>query len=194
MDTTIGSVFTRLTESIKSENKVGEISEAFAKLSDDRDRAAFATKLLRTRNLLPADIFKGIGTGKCAEKSGRVRNLGNVAFQKKDDDRALLLYTQSVALAPFPTSCNGQNENAEFPRELSLAYANRSAVLYSLRNYEACINDIDLAFQAHYPKNLRYKLMERKAKCMKEMGMNDAADSLFIVIFMSLINRLTTKS
>lgn len=53
--------------------------------------------------------------------------------------------------------------------ELALGYANRSAVLFQLKEYELCIRDITRAFDNSYPNNLMYKLFERKARCLKAL-------------------------
>ena len=51
-------------------------------------------------------------------------------------------------------------------RELSVALANRSAVLVSLKAYHLALDDIRLAFEMGYPDELRFKLLERKAKIL----------------------------
>ena len=53
--------------------------------------------------------------------------------------------------------------------ELALGYANRSAVLFQMKEYELCIRDITRAFDNSYPNNLMYKLFERKARCLKAL-------------------------
>jgi len=47
-------------------------------------------------------------------------------------------------------------------KELSLCLANRSAVLFSLKAYALALDDIKLAFEVGYPKELWFKLLERK--------------------------------
>lgn len=44
-----------------------------------------------------------------------------------------------------------------------MAYANRSAALYRLGKFEDCIADIERALNLPYPKNLRPKIIARKA-------------------------------
>ena len=48
---------------------------------------------------------------------------------------------------------------------LSLCYANRSAALRRLCQYEDCLRDIARAARFGYPKENMFKLWERKAKC-----------------------------
>lgn len=49
---------------------------------------------------------------------------------------------------------------------MALVFANRSACLYHMNYYEAAIADIDNALALDYPKDLQYKVHERKAKCL----------------------------
>jgi len=56
--------------------------------------------------------------------------------------------------------------------ELALGYANRSAVLFQMKEYELCIRDITRAFNYSYPNNLMYKLFERKARCQRALKVN----------------------
>ena len=44
--------------------------------------------------------------------------------------------------------------------------ANRSAVLFSLKAYDLCLDDIKLALESGYPEELHYKLLERKGKIL----------------------------
>ena len=54
-------------------------------------------------------------------------------------------------------------------QELALGYANRSAVLFQMKEYQLCIRDITRAFNYSYPNNLMYKLFERKARCQRAL-------------------------
>ena len=64
--------------------------------------------------------------------------------------------------------------------ELSLAFANRSACLYHNGNYEKCIQDIKLALNNRYPKNLEYKLLQRKGQCLTKLKRFNEAEEAFI--------------
>uniref|UniRef100_A0A0K2TLD8 Protein-lysine N-methyltransferase SMYD4 n=1 Tax=Lepeophtheirus salmonis TaxID=72036 RepID=A0A0K2TLD8_LEPSM len=86
------------------------------------------------------------------------KEYGTKAYQDKKDIDAIYLYTQAVIAAP--TNEKGQS------KELSLCLANRSAVLFALRAYNLALEDIELALESGYPKELEYKLYERKAKCL----------------------------
>ena len=47
---------------------------------------------------------------------------------------------------------------------MSLALANRSAVLFGLKAYHLALDDIKLALESGYPDELAYKLYDRQAK------------------------------
>lgn len=51
-------------------------------------------------------------------------------------------------------------------KDLAIALANRSAVLFSLKAYHLSLDDIKLAFDSGYPEELHFKLLERKAKIL----------------------------
>ena len=90
--------------------------------------------------------------------AGRLRDQGNLKFGAGDNKAALKLYTESVICAP------------ELGPELGLAFGNRSAALYHLGHYEAASQDIGLARQHRYPRNLEYKLHLRLAQCSIRCG------------------------
>lgn len=48
--------------------------------------------------------------------------------------------------------------------EMAIVYANRSAALYHMEDYNQSLRDICLAMP-NYPKHLSHKLYERKARC-----------------------------
>ena len=74
----------------------------------------------------------------------------------------------------------------EYGPELSLALANRSACLYHQGQYEQCLQDIDLALRFRYPKNLEYKLQQRKAQCLSKLGRFEEAEEAFKLVEASL--------
>jgi len=103
---------------------------------------------------------------KCAEvqhmKNGstasRLRDKGNEKFKLKDNEGALKLYTESIICAP------------EFGPELSLAFGNRSASHFQLGDWSASLCDINMALNNRYPRNLEYKILQRKAQCLIRLG------------------------
>lgn len=50
--------------------------------------------------------------------------------------------------------------------DISIIFANRSAVFYHTEQYDASLKEIERAIKANYPKDMMYKLKERKARCL----------------------------
>ncbi|XP_044005600.1 SET and MYND domain-containing protein 4-like [Aphidius gifuensis] len=78
----------------------------------------------------------------------------------KDKDylrKSIEAYTKSIAFAPVES------------KELSLAYANRSAVLFRARLYEDCLLDIERSLKRGYPDKLKTKLFLRQSLCFKAL-------------------------
>ncbi|XP_066945763.1 SET and MYND domain-containing protein 4-like [Macrobrachium rosenbergii] len=123
---------------------------------------------------------------KSKSESEQLRGDGNKAYQKKNLSGALKLYNLSILAAPHPPlDCEGEKtdshsvENGDVADEndyeaLPLAYANRSAVLFELKQYEDCLNDIERAFQYGYPESLQHKLVKRKEGCTTAMESSES--------------------
>ncbi|XP_044001586.1 SET and MYND domain-containing protein 4-like [Aphidius gifuensis] len=101
------------------------------------------------------------GLGKSVDHSESLRELGNKEYTTpKNEDylrKSIEAYTKSIACAPA-----GSNE-------LSLAYANRSAVLFKARLYQDCLLDIERALKSGYPDELKTKLFVRQSLCFKAL-------------------------
>lgn len=121
----------------------------------DSDKSRFKT-LLRYHQI--GKYINKCYTSKCDKKSEQHRNLGNKYYSRKEFSKALLSYSKSIAYG------------LEKSKELPLALANRSVVLYSTKSYELCQLDIELAFDKGYPLELHHKLYERSGRCYFELG------------------------
>ncbi len=86
------------------------------------------------------------------------REKGNDEYNSKKFLQAICSYTESAKFAP-------QESEA-----LALAYANRSAVLLHLGEDVAVMQDLDRALAGKYPVEKRYKLLERRTKCLLNLG------------------------
>lgn len=82
---------------------------------------------------------------------------GNNKFQEKEWLEAMSSYNQSLCYAEIGS------------KNVSLAYANRSACFFHLKMYDKCLVDIELAKQANYPNDLMPKLDKRRKDCLKLM-------------------------
>lgn len=197
---TVGEIFQELCSYLRIKRRVESVSELFAKQTSNSNRVEIASQLLKEHNLIATPGRYLRGNEKSLTRSIDLRNSGNKAFQKKDDKTALMLYTQSIATAPFPSMSKISNEELEtdFAENeddtsvaLALALANRSAVLFSMSNYEACLSDIKQAMKYNYPNKLLYKLFERQGKCFQALGnLKSAMESLFVSMIVLIIDRV----
>jgi len=148
-------------------SKLLEKNEKYAKLKLD-DQIAFVMKM----TLEDEDTVKTFKqafeepdkdeAGLSNERSTVKRGEGNTAFQKKKDTDALRLYTEAIFSA-LPTTEEGK-------KDISLGLANRSAVLIKMGKQRECLEDIEAALYFDYPENMRYKLLDRQAKCYVALG------------------------
>ncbi|XP_059852385.1 SET and MYND domain-containing protein 4 isoform X1 [Delphinus delphis] len=103
-------------------------------------------------------LSRGYLVGKDPNAPLFYREEGNKKFQKKDYMGATVLYSKGVSHS---------RPNSE---DISLCYANRSAALFHLGQYETCLKDIVRAQTHGYPERLQPKLLLRKAECLVTLG------------------------
>lgn len=63
--------------------------------------------------------------------------------------------------------------------EMSIVLANRSAALNHLEQYEDTLADIKRCLNLGYPRHLRYKVYERRARCLLVLKRNKEAIGAF---------------
>ena len=83
------------------------------------------------------------------------------------DHEAIDMFNKAIMKGPLNSEKRG--------RDFSLGLANRSAALMRLGHLEAALEDVDLALASGYPKDLRYKLYDRKIKLAANLGRNELA-------------------
>ncbi|KAG5673986.1 hypothetical protein PVAND_003982 [Polypedilum vanderplanki] len=83
-----------------------------------------------------------------------MKKIGNKFFQNQQWNEALNFYNKSYIMIP-----------SDSQKDVAILFANRSAVLYHLENYDAALKEIERAIACSYPKEMMYKLKERKARC-----------------------------
>ncbi|XP_059936910.1 SET and MYND domain-containing protein 4 isoform X4 [Mesoplodon densirostris] len=119
----------------------------------------FSSSLLQPEDEM---FLKRLSRGYLVEKDPNAplfyREEGNKKFQKKDYMGATVLYSKGVSHS---------SPNSE---DISLCYANRSAALFHLGQYETCLKDIVRAQTHGYPERLQPKLLLRKAECLVTLG------------------------
>ncbi|XP_014236849.1 SET and MYND domain-containing protein 4-like [Trichogramma pretiosum] len=107
---------------------------------------------------------------KSNDKSQEYRRKGNSDFQAKNYQCCLEAYGLSLQYASWDSE------------DFALALANRSAALFYMGKYKACIQDIELALECNYPAAMMYKLYLRAAQCysklQKKIEMNEAVVKL----------------
>uniref|UniRef100_A0A8C6YKY5 Protein-lysine N-methyltransferase SMYD4 n=1 Tax=Nothoprocta perdicaria TaxID=30464 RepID=A0A8C6YKY5_NOTPE len=108
--------------------------------------------------------------GKEPAAARRCREEGNGRFGSRRYREAARLYSQAASL-----------ERPGGP-DLSLCFANRSAALFHLGHFQACLEDISRAQGHGYPDKLLPKVLLRKAECLLCLGrLQDAAEALSAV-------------
>ncbi|CAG9788626.1 unnamed protein product [Diatraea saccharalis] len=148
----IDSLYEGAIAKLTAQNRIRLISQKLLSLKTNEERVSYVYELLEDLKAFPAilDIKKSNSV------STYYRNLGNKCFQNSDYYRAWQYYNLSLLHAVYNTENFG------------LALSNRSAVFYSLKKYNECINDIDKVFSITYPIKITEKLIKRKDSC-KEM-------------------------
>lgn len=132
------------------------------------ERNPIAFKFFQSKNLYPK--IKP-NTMKSSARALKLKNSGNERFGRGDFFGALNLYTMSAATAPVGSP------------ELAIAFANRSAALYKLDRFEACLVDINRALNEDYPEASKQKLYERKKKCSMLINRRDSKLGVRFLIF-----------
>ncbi|XP_044020546.1 SET and MYND domain-containing protein 4-like [Aphidius gifuensis] len=132
------------------------------------------------------DQMRKITTFKDIKLSQKLRKKGNTMYELKNNgyiNSTITCYTSSIACAPVGST------------ELSLAYANRSAVLFKARLYEDCLLDIERAIKAGYPDNLKAKLFLRQSFCFRVLKQNSTIESSISLanVFQWLPNMIDQK-
>ncbi|XP_044596476.1 SET and MYND domain-containing protein 4-like [Cotesia glomerata] len=99
------------------------------------------------------------------ESALKLKESGNKYFGYGNFLKALETYSSAILITP--------------KKELGIFLANRSAALYNLTLFEEALSDANEAFKIGYPKELAYKLEERRARCHLALKNNSKAISSF---------------
>jgi len=175
------SLFESLCEELKLTNNLNSISHSFAQLTSDRERVHFLLQLdaVQRHLQLPDNCDSALAAGqKSPQVAASLRSEGNQHFKMKKYMMALHKYTESMSYAPLL-----ENDNDAENSMASLAFANRSAVLFQLKKHQLCLEDISHAFKMSYPPGLAYKLYDRKGLCLMALGrLSEAALSFHAAV------------
>jgi tetratricopeptide (TPR) repeat protein len=163
-------LFEQLCKRLQDDNNLKKISGEFMNLTTDRERIRFLVQHDSVKEIIHPP--KSTLDEKSADQSRCLRDEGNKFFKAKNFRNSIQLYTESLSWAPFPTDVCDQS--------ISLAFANRSASLFQLAEYQMCLEDISCALRYGYPNELRYKLYDRRGQCLLAVGSFDDALANFI--------------
>ncbi|XP_061174387.1 SET and MYND domain-containing protein 4-like [Saccostrea echinata] len=159
-----------IREDLQKNRQYVKTMEDFSQVKTNEKRVHFVLSLPAVQKHIRLEEYDN---SKNSEEACQLRTQGNQFFQKKNYVKSLKLYTASVLKAPVTNmNCFDQsNSNTESnDLELANAFANRSAVLFHLDNYDACLQNAELAFRCGYPKVNHYKLHERQGKCHRKLN------------------------
>nr|XP_045606325.1 SET and MYND domain-containing protein 4-like [Procambarus clarkii]XP_045606332.1 SET and MYND domain-containing protein 4-like [Procambarus clarkii]XP_045606341.1 SET and MYND domain-containing protein 4-like [Procambarus clarkii] len=128
---------------------------------------------------------------KGAIESEKFRNEGNRLYRERKLEQALLAYNYSILAAPhLATRDSALADSTPEQESLALAYANRSAVLYEMGQYESALADIQRSLTCGYPPPRRHRLHERQAKCLHILGRGQEAKTI-LAETMSMLSSLS---
>lgn len=115
-------------------------------------------------------------------KSKELKLKGNQCFKNGFYEKCLKLYSEAICLAPFPSDKSPPEERIE----LSMAFANRSAALFRVEDYDSCLLDIEDAIAYEYPSDMKSKLLIRKAQSLSSIGKTENAKQVLNDLIQSL--------
>lgn len=137
---------------------IGIASGKFNSLPDNNAKVKFVENtLLEFKYFDKIKLNCTLRASKCNKRSEEFRMLGNKQFSLKQRNyfHALELYNKSICFSEM----NSEN--------ISIGYANRSAVLFEWKKYRECLENIEMARMANYPKRLQHKLDKREKDCIQ---------------------------
>ncbi|XP_066269334.1 SET and MYND domain-containing protein 4-like [Branchiostoma lanceolatum] len=150
--------------------ELGRRLPEFSGLKSNEERAKFCLQLDCWEGETLSQLIKKLQSlkgkvGKSTDRANHLRDKGNTAYKAQQFQEAFTLYTNSISYSPEAHSSDGNGTEC-----LSLALANRSAVLFQLQEYKLCLVDILASIDAGYPENLQYKLLHRKVLVLFKLG------------------------
>lgn len=142
----------KLLLQLEKEKRVPGISDEFNHIATNWQKVNYAEKIWQESGIVANVPFR---VPKSNERSRQLRQRGNDFFSLKNQDyvKALEFYNQSICAAETTSE------------DLSIGYANRSAIYFQWKNYELCLENIALAKRSGYPERLTEKLNKREAEC-----------------------------
>lgn len=156
LECTIDSIYHELLEKLTQDNKIHHVSQQLLAMAENEEKVLFVYGFLKSYGMNPL-VMKVM---KSSYASTHYRNLGNQCYQKEFFHEALQFYNMALCFAPPLTE------------DFALAMSNRTAVLIALKQYRACMIDVNLVLTIPYPDKIREKLVRRKKLCKEEYNRN----------------------
>lgn len=154
MTTLYQQIFDEILDELQANGIMALVFCSFAKLNTVNEKSNYVDEML-------AQYFRNpdiqLRKTKSNEKSMELRNSGNVHFANTKYLMALKMYNKSI--------CYAENDS----EEISLGYANRSAVYCALGLHDDCLKNIELAMKiSTLPATVMDKLNKRKTLCLEQ--------------------------
>ncbi|XP_039613150.1 SET and MYND domain-containing protein 4 [Polypterus senegalus] len=111
------------------------------------------------------DLSKKYDVQKDPTVANHFREQGNSSFRKRDYAQAMFFYSKGTRFASAGSET------------LALCFANRSACLFYLQQYQECLTDIRRALDSGYPKHLEPKLLRRREECILKLSESASKNS-----------------
>ncbi|KAJ8682719.1 hypothetical protein QAD02_018511 [Eretmocerus hayati] len=137
----------------------------FAALDSNGARVAFVLSCPEAHELPVKETQRKIGECKSADAAQDLKRFGNRCFGMEHYPVAIDKYNNAALLAP--------------KEELGVILANRSAAFYHMERFHLALRDCDEALKVGYPKDLEYKIHERRAKCLLALKIHSRAIEAF---------------
>ncbi|KAF7997983.1 hypothetical protein HCN44_009381 [Aphidius gifuensis] len=134
----------------------------FSNINSNSERVAFVLGYPEVHDL-PLEIEDY--PEKNLKKANEIKENGNINYANGNFLKALELYSEAILISP--------------KKDLGIFLANRSAALYNLEFFDLALSDANEAIKFNYPKELFYKLEERKARCYLGLKNNKKAIESF---------------
>lgn len=99
-------------------------------------------------------------------RAAKLRNAGNRLYLEGKYPDALARYNESICFAEVDSD------------QLSMGFANRSAVYYEMGEYEFALLNIALAKKHDYPEKLMPKLLAREQNCRQKMAAGQSKNTV----------------
>lgn len=151
-----------LLQKLIRNREAGAVSQDIEDMNE-KGRSAqlrYVYELLKRLKMMP-DVGKWM-EAKSDKRAEECRNKGNSLYSSNQLLDAIECYNQSLCYA----------EVAGDLYNLSVGFANRSAVFFKLKLFQECLESIRLAKEHKYPAKLLPKLQKRESNCIEMINRN----------------------